>query len=86
VILWAEILCWLTGKWQWDYSGFFKGGTEFTAIAVDVGTANNSEPVLLLAEVWYIYSFSHIMIICLPGKSMEVSKSIGQMPVISFSV
>jgi D-alanine-D-alanine ligase-like ATP-grasp enzyme len=27
---------------------FLEGGTEFTAIVVDVGTANNSEPVVLL--------------------------------------
>ena len=65
---------------------FLEGGTEFTAIMVDVGTANNSEPVLLTTEVWYIYSFSHIVIICLPGHSMEVLKSIGQMSIISFSV
>ena len=65
---------------------FLEEGTEFTAIEVDVGTANNSEPVLLTTEVWYIYSFSHIVIICLPGHSMEVPKSIGQMSIISFSV
>ena len=65
---------------------FLEGGTEFTAIVVDVGTANNNEPVMLPTEVWYIYSFSHIVIICLPGHSMEVLKSIGQMSIISFSI
>jgi len=30
---------------------FLEGGTEFTAIMVDVGTANNNEPVLLPTEV-----------------------------------
>ena len=65
---------------------FLEGGTEFTTIVVDVGTANNSESVLLPTEVWYIYSFSHIVIICLSGHSMEILKSIGQMLIIYFSV
>ena len=50
---------------------FLKGGTEFTAIVVDVGTANNSDLVLLPTKVWYIYCFSHNVIICLPGHSTK---------------
>ncbi|BAT03336.1 Os07g0691200 [Oryza sativa Japonica Group] len=39
---------------------FLEGGTEFTAIVVDVGTANNSEPVVLLPTEVELQSSSNI--------------------------